>query len=62
MDITQRHPNAHYFFSLSEGQHNGCKSAGCPEQFTVYSCCCCAMNQEIPTDSSYKNKLFKETH
>ena len=35
MDITQRQQNAHYFFSLPEGQNNGSKSAGPPEQLTV---------------------------
>lgn len=32
MDITNRHPDAHYFLSLPEGQNNGSKSAGPPEE------------------------------
>lgn len=35
MDITHRHPNAHYFLSLPEGQNDGSKSAGSPKQLTV---------------------------
>ena len=35
MDITNRHPNAHYLLSLPEGQNNGSKSAGPPEYLTL---------------------------
>lgn len=30
-----RYPNAHYFLSLPEGQNDGSKSAGPPEELTL---------------------------
>lgn len=58
---TQGQPNAHYFFSLSEGLNNGNKSAGHPEQLTV-NIQATAMLWGYLQIRSFKNTLFKKRY